>query len=458
MEATGESVKRLTDSGFNPAWSPDGKEITYADEFIMDPFNRTQPPGHIWAVNVATGEKREITKVDAVLPNWSPHGNRIAYGGRQNFRQGDIWTIPAGGGESVEVTSAAFVDWNPVWAPDGNYLYFASNRGGSMNLWRVPIEEKTGKVLGPPESVTAPSPFVMHLSFSLDGHHMAYVSRVISSNLQQVGFDPVKETIVGPPVSITQGSGQAIFPDLSPDGEWLTFNSMEQAKNFVIKRDGTGQRQLTDDSYRDHGPRWSPDGKRIAFFSNRGGKGDIWLINADGGGLQQLTFVSDASTPVWSPDGTRLVYRTEKKGVNAAIIEVGKSWQEQTPQTLPSMTESGARFVARSWSRDGRKLAGARESDKLTPSGVFVYSMDTQQYEKLTDFGSEPVWLSDSRRLLFRNVNKLMLIDCQSKKFHEVRSVGLNEFFDMVTLPRDNRLIYFSLRTIEADIWLMTLN
>jgi hypothetical protein len=68
------------------------------------------------------------------------------------------------------------------------------------------------------------------------------------------------------------------------------------------------------------------------------------------------------------------------------------------------------------------------------------------------------VWLSDSRRLLFQNHGKLYVIDSQSKKFHEVLSVAPHEFGNGVTLPRDNRLIYFSLLTTEADIWMMTMD
>jgi Tol biopolymer transport system component len=157
--ATGESVKRLTDFGYNPVWSPDGKEIAYADESIVEPRIRFSTNSRIWAVNVATGERRLVTKEDSVQPHWSPHGVRIAYQGRRKAAQRDIWTIPAGGGEPVEVTNDAATDWNAVWSPDGKYLYFASDRGGSMNLWRVPIEEQTGKVLGQPEAVTTPSAY-----------------------------------------------------------------------------------------------------------------------------------------------------------------------------------------------------------------------------------------------------------------------------------------------------------
>jgi len=65
-----------------------------------------------------------------------------------------------------------------VWSPDGRYLYFSSRRGGSMNIWRVAVDEKSGAVRGMPEAVTAigASTEAEHLSFSHDGRHLAYVA------------------------------------------------------------------------------------------------------------------------------------------------------------------------------------------------------------------------------------------------------------------------------------------
>ena len=161
-----------------------------------------------------------------------------------------------------------------------------------MNLWRVTIEEQTGKVLGPLEAVTTPSPYISHLSFSHDGRRMLYSHVISGGNIQRLAFDPVGEKVVGQPVWITQGSRPTGITDLSPDAEWLAFDSQldRQEDIFVVKRDGTGLRQLTDDSYRDRAPRWSPDGKRIAFFSDRSGKWEVWFIGADGSGLQQVTY------------------------------------------------------------------------------------------------------------------------------------------------------------------------
>jgi Tol biopolymer transport system component len=458
MGATGENGKRLTDFGFNPAWSPDGKWIACADESFVDPLDRPNPFSRIWVVNVATGERKHlVTKEDATQPNWSPHGHRIAYWERRKAAQRDIWTIPAAGGEPVEVTNDAATDWNPVWSPDGKYLFFASDRGGSMNLWRVPIEEQSGKVLGVPEAVTTPSPYSGYLSFSRDGRRLTYSQVVRGANIQQIGFDPVKETVVGQPIWITQGSRRANSPNISPDSEWLAFNTLgQQEEIFIVKIDGTGMRQLTDDIHKDREPRWSPDGKRIAFHSDRSGKWEIWTVNSDGSGLQQITHASGlVSDPVWSPDGTRLAYRNP--GGPPSVMEVGRPWREQAPGTLPAWGDS-INLYPWSWSPDGRRLAGWQgRAEGGGLRGILVYSLETQQYEKLTDFGSEPVWLSDSRRMLFQDQGRLYLLDSQSKKAHEVLSVTPHTVGYAVTLSRDDRQIYFSLVTTEADVWLMTL-
>ena len=109
-----------------------------------------------------------------------------------------------------------------------------------------------------------------------------------------------------------------------------------------------------------------------------------------------------------------------------------------------------------SWSPDGRKLAGTKLRGG-SPGGILVYSLESQRYERLTDFGGNPVWLSDSRRLVFQHQGKLSLIDSRSKRVRELLSVGPNVFGNGFTISRDDRQIYFSLVTTEADIWLMTL-
>ncbi len=449
MGATGESVRRLTDAGYSPAWSPDGKEIAFSAAGFDRPDNRGAD-GDLWSVNVATGEKRLLAKGDAVQPHWSPRGHRIAYWSVGKGAHRDIWTVAAKGGGPVAVTNDQHLDWNPVWSPDGKYLHFASDRGGSMNLWRVPIEETTGQTLGPPEPVTTPSPYSGHISISRDGRRLAYVNQVSTFNIQKVAFDPVKEVVSGQPVWVTQGSMQIGFPDSSPDGEWLACASMGRQQDLaLIRPDGTGLRRLTDDLHRDRLPRWSPDGKRLAFYSNRtGGRWEIWTIRPDGSGLEQLTTTTGrgAHGPVWSPDGARLSYSLQETGsylVEIGLIEVGKA-----PQALAPPQEGGP-FFSRSWSADGRFLAG--EASR----GVLLYDLESRQYQRLTDSGGSPVWLGDSRRVLFVRGNQVLLIDRESKRMRVLLSAGSGAIVaGGLAVSRDGGTIYLTVQVTESDVWL----
>src|SRR5688572_9363351 len=161
----------------------------------------------------------------------------------------------------------------------------------------------------------------------------------------------------------------------------------------VVQRDGTNWRDVTNDKFFDRYPRWSPDGKRIAFTSDRTGRYELWMLDADATNLRQLTFdtAGDTTFPLWSPDGTQILFRTNL--VNS-ILEVNKPWAEQNVRVLPT-PGNNRRFLAWDWSPDGKRVIG-----NLTgpPTGVGYFSFETNQYEKLTAFGSGAMWLSDSTR------------------------------------------------------------
>jgi Tol biopolymer transport system component/serine/threonine protein kinase len=464
MGATGESPRRLTDFGYYPAWSPSGHEIAFSTEKVQDPNVRRPVDSVIWIVDVANGQLRKLAEGkigDAAQPQWSPTGARLAYWGRHKGGQRDIWTIPAQGGDPVQVTDDAAFDWNPVWAPDGKSIYFASDRGGSMNLWHVPIEEQTGHLTGPFEPFTTPSPFGQQLAFSHDGRLAVYVNLVSSTNIYTAGFNPYKEAITAPPVAITQGFKHALTPDLSPDGEWFVYSSQgeKQEDIYLIRRDGAeSPRKLTDDAYRDRNPRWSPDGSLISFYSDRSGAYEAWTVRPDGSGLKQITFAGEGlAYPFWSPDGARLAYN--RKNESCSIIEMATAWNEQQPLRIPDPADKrlGA-FWAISWSPDGRKLGGWSSPANESP-GIVVYSFETGAFDRVAEFGSNPVWLKDNRRLLFTYQGKLYLVNTETRKTHEI-SLPLQSGvrFDGYGLSTDNRMIYYGLTTKEADVWLLSLD
>jgi len=455
MGATGENVRRVTDSGFHPSWSPDGKELVFSTVNFPEPTDRGAD-GVLSIVNIATGKKRTITDEDAVQPNWSPTGARIAYWGLNTASERDIKTVSKDGGEPVSVTNDAFLDWNPVWSPDGKYLYYSSNRGGSMNFWRVAIDEATGKVLGQPESITTPSPFSQHLTFSRDGKLFAFVQVNKSANIVKYDFNPSSEKIVGKPTEITQGTKIDRNPDVSPDGEFIAFDAIrdKQEDIFVMRRDGSGLRQLTNDISKDRAPRWSPDGKKLIFYSNRSGRYEGWTINADGSNLQQITKTPDDDyllMHLWSPDGKNMLGNLSEGF--PFIIESGKNFSEQTPQYLPKFENSEDWIMAISWSPDGKQLAAMRVGKQPNTEGILIYNIASKKYTDLTDYGETPNWLNDNRRLIFFDTDKVFVVDSVTKKATEILSVAPNNLQNMIISP-DNRAIYFALRKNESNIWL----
>lgn len=456
MEATSENVRRLSEVGFHPAWSPDGKELVVSMDNFSDPGNRRLIPSQLWVLDVASGAKRLLTNSDAVQPSWSPGGQRIAYWAlQQGSGQRDLWTIPAGGGEAARVTNDEALDWNPVWSPDGKYLYFASDRGGSMNFWRVAVDESSGEVQGTPETVLTPSVYSQHLSFSGDGKRLAYVQKSETRNLQRSAFDPLREVTTGQPEPVTQGTKYISDPDLSPDEEWFVCSSQGERQEdiLLIKGDGTEQRQLTNDVFRDRGPRWSPDGQRIAFYSDRSGRFEVWTINSDSTGLRQLTYTSGPSTvfPIWSPDGNQMLFK--QRDSQPFLFEVNRSWSDQTPQKLATMEGLREGFWANSWSADGRKLAGTWVLDRK--GYLHVYDFETKTYENFNLTAVKPIWLSDNRRILFERDGRLHILETQTKKSHEILSAAPYTI-STICATRDARTLYYTVQKTESDLWLLT--
>ena len=347
MRATGESVTRLSDFGFNPSWSPDGRELVVSLGSFNYPTDRGSSTLGLAAIDVSSGARREISKTDdAMQPSWSPHGHRIAYWGlRGDSGQRDVWTIAADGSEIESggrtVTDDAALDWNPVWSPDGRFLYFSSNRGGTMNLWRIPIDETTGDVQGEPEPLTTPSLWSGGFSFSRDGTKMAYASLDWRSTLYRVAFDPVREVLAGTPEPLRRSTRPIRDHELSPDGQWVAFmETGAQEDLFVARTDGTEYRKLTDDVFRDRAPVWSPDGGRLAFYSDRTGSYQLWTIRPDGSGATHVsTAERKMNFPTWSPDGipdSRLVGRAagldpgeHRRRRRRAAGHPRRSWQRQ---------------------------------------------------------------------------------------------------------------------------------
>jgi len=249
------------------------------------------------------------TQQPPVLPQQTVGAGRIAFA--SNF-QGDyeIYTIDPDGSNLVRLTNRPGEDWLPAWSPDGSqiaYQYMCAEHG------------------------------VFHLCFmNADGSDVRCL----------------KPTIQGNPVSVQR-------PAWSPDGRSFVFSaeSMSQPTTVnIISADGSTLTTLS--TGRD--PSWSPAGSRITFMDN----GQVFVINADGSGKQQLTNNPGyCMYPTWSPDGTRIAYSVDGQGLHIMNAD-GSGDQIVAPNTSWGLA----------WSPDGSQLALGAENmvTILGSDGSFV--------------------------------------------------------------------------------------
>ena len=455
MSARGQSVTRVSDIGWDPAWSPDGRQIACSSARV-EPTTVRLPESQLWIVDLGTGHRRWLSEGPAFQPHWSPSGKRIAFFAADRAGQRDIWTIAAAGGEPVRVTADEPLDWNPVWSADGRFLYFLSDRDGPMNTWRVRIDEETGQVLEPPQPLVLPSPNVMFLARASGNEALTWSSRFGGGVLRRYQLDPVRGAVLGAPVTLTSASRSLLEPEVSPDGTLLVANTRGEPRDDIVllRPDGSQVRALTNDAPHDRYPRWSPDGRRIAFWSDRSGGTAIFLISVDGTGLQQIAGAQETHSccPVWSPDGREVAYLAADLTIRAVDLTASSgAARERVLARLPD----GVWFQPASWSADGSRLAGQERRGNNPRSGIALYDLRSGKYTRLTERGGRPVWLSDNRRLLYNDTSSVWTIDTASGRRQQLFSIDPYQSAEL-TVTRDDRQLFVSVRANEADVWVAT--
>jgi Tol biopolymer transport system component len=268
-----------------------------------------------------------------------------------------------------------------------------------------------------------------------------------------MSFDP-ESGAVGETEWLTSGSRRWANPDPTADGSRIVMYSQDRPEGdlYVMNGDGSGLRQITGDSAVDRVPRWSPDGSAIAYFSSRGGPLDVWTIRPDASGNRQIT-VGGGGVAAWSPDGTRLAVAYPERSMIVQAAPPGEGDPAMEPLADPDPVLG--RFAVNAWAPDGRYLAG---SEDYRDTGIIVHELDSGTYEKLTDFGHWPVFLPDSRRILFvTDGHEFHIVDMPTgdvQRIYESR-------WDVIGPPRltgDGRWMLFTRRVTEGDVWLATLN
>ncbi len=269
------------------------------------------------------------------------------------------------------------------------------------------------------------------------------------SHLYEIPFDPVKLVMTGPPVDALPGSRRVMSADVSPDGAWLAFStSGGQEDLFIVRRDGSELRQLTNDPARDRNPVWSPDGSRLAFYSTRSGNYDIWTMRPDGSDAQQMTRGTPLAEPLWSPDGKRIA-ATKIHGGAYAFDAVVPARLEALP------TLEKAKFTPSSWSSDGTRICGtlySAEGFELLGSGVF--DVATKQLTKVWSGSGWTTCLGEHHLVIFPlRPGRLLTFDLRTKELRDAGTFPLQGA--NAKLGRGGTSILSTSPATEADIWMV---
>ena len=206
-------------------------------------------------------------------------------------------------------------------------------------------------------------------------------------------------------------------PTWSPDGRRIAFRSQRDGNDeiYVMNSDGSCQVNLTNDTADDWSPAWSPDGKRIAFAHFFEGKqySDIAVMNADGSGLQRLT-TAHGEYPAWSPDGTHIAFASARDG-NYEIYVMNADGSQQT-----RLTNNPAYDMSPAWSPDGKQIAFDTQRDTFPPQEVgigpefeiHIINADGSGDTRLTNNTDEdrfPTWAPNSKIVFARNGNLFLM-------------------------------------------------
>ncbi len=265
---------------------------------------------------IETGSlKREIVKEfkgRAEAPNWTPDGKFLVYN-----MEGLIYKIPVGGGEPELINTGSVANCNNdhVISSDGKLLCFSAMEGNSFRslIYVVPVAG------GEPTLVTSEGPSYLH-GISPDNRELAYCA---SRNGQyDVYVVPVEG---GEEIRLTSTEGLDDGPEYSPDGRFIWFNSVRTGLMQVwrMRSDGSGQTQMTFDEANNWFPHVSPDGQKVVFLTFR--KGDvepgnhppykqvsIRMIPASGGTPQTLVDLFGGQGTInvnsWSPDSRKIAF------------------------------------------------------------------------------------------------------------------------------------------------------
>jgi Tol biopolymer transport system component len=345
------------------AWSPEGAWLALAEQ------SRDDEPSRIVRLSLQTLEKKAITSPPRdsggdLLPALSPDGTELAFvrAGSRTYGDLDLWVQSVERGEPRQVTFKKYDDISQVaWTADGGEVVFDAGSMASSRVFRVP---RSG---GEPQPVPGVGQNAAHPS--LRGSRMVHEQWVIYGMAVWRVQGRAASAPTQAPVKLIASSASDNNPTYSPDGRRIAFSSDRSgAENiWVCDSDGANPVQLTSFESHTGTPRWSPDGRHLVFDSLEAGDWNVYVIDAEGGKPRRLTPEpsSDENRGTWSRDG-RFVYFDSDRSARArrARKEIWRIPSEGGPAVR--VTRDGGIHALES--ADGKSLYYSKEE---RPSGIW---------------------------------------------------------------------------------------
>jgi eukaryotic-like serine/threonine-protein kinase len=372
--------------GHDGSWSPNGEQIVYArgNELFL-----AKPDG---------SESRPLVTLMAPAgqPRWSPDGKILRFTEYDSKTSStSLWEVASDGTglrPLLRGWSSSPEECCGNWTPDGNYYVFQSDRlANATTLWA--IREKSGflhrRNPEPTQLTTGESNMAGPVS-SRDGKKIFAIQKGPQGEL--VRRDPTSQQYL-PYLSGISANHLAF----SKDGQWVAYRSVPDGALWRSRVDGTERLKLTPLLMDALGPRWSPDGKQIAFSSTMPGKPEhIYVVAADGGAPKQVTKgEAEELWPNWSRDGNSLFFGNELSDTAEGSAYTICQLNLKTNQLTTLVGSEGRRFPK--LSPDDSYIAALSNT-----SHIMLFDLKAQKWTELTQTPAENLaWSHDGKYVYF---------------------------------------------------------